>query len=219
MKKLFGLIFALLMFIGFTTVYAEDEAFNKVSNRAKELVRNQLGSSVTFNATKSGSKVTIVVDLGGNDTRTLSLDYNESEGKLSYRNSDQTVGSRDYDRLILEYLISATSDVLNQGKDGTTIINNISSYNYTNYGVEGSMSGSDVSYLTLNIKHLNMQGTNTTSTYTTNSGSTSNTNNNNKTTEKNPKTGVFVPVVGLSVLIVASVGCLVWISKKSFVRF
>ena len=32
---------------------------------------------------------------------------------------------------------------------------------------------------------------------------------------ENPKTGVFVPVVGLSVLIVASVVCLIWISKKN----
>ena len=220
MKKVL-ILFALLFCIGFTKVYAADEAFEKVKNRATQIVNEQLDGSASFNASINGNKVIIDVTMNP-DVRQLTLDYDANEGKLIYRRSDQrTTEERNLDRMVLGYLLSATSDVLNQGTTGSSILNNLSAYNYTNYGVEGTITDGNVITLTLNIKYLNMAGTNTSSTYNTSSNTNNNNNNNNtnNNTEKNPKTGVFVPVFGLSVLIVASVGCLVWLSRKTAVKF
>ncbi|MBR4178614.1 MAG: hypothetical protein IKR57_04625 [Bacilli bacterium] len=77
--------------------------------------------------------------------------------------------------------------------------------------IAGEMSSDGSNILKFKIDANNV-GTNTCSS----SGTSSNTTN--KTTESNPKTGVFVPVVGISVLIVASVVCLLWISKKNIYK-
>lgn len=200
MRKVLGVLFTVFVSFCLINVYAEDAAFTSVKNKAQELAQADFGSSVTFTATTSGNKATVNVDLSGTPI-VLTLDYNESEGKLTYNKSSQGSGDRSYDTTVLEYIVGATAAVRNQNKTGPEIIENLSSYTYKKYGIEGTKSGSDVSTLSINIKKLDLSGN-------------ANIDSSSSTTE-NPKTGVFAPIAGLSVLIIASVVCLLWISKKN----
>ena len=207
MKKLLGVLVVAIMSFGFITVNAADATLNKVIDAAKTLLSGSGLSGVTINEPKiDGKKLTIEVDMGGGTVKTLIFDYDSSSGKAVYNRSSQNVGERDFDRMILEYIVEAVATVNDQKVNGSvptgdSLVNNIANYSYNKHGYEGSLSGSDVSTLTINLKCMNLSG-----------NASSCLSNNNVA---NPKTGVFAPVAGLSVLIVASVVCLLWISKKT----
>ena len=184
----------LVLLAGVVSVNAKTVTVDEIVEKAKELSPDK---EISYNI--SGGNIVVTSPYLG---ASLSAKYND--GVLTYSSSE----SSETDMLILKYILSSVSALYGFDLDGDDIVDELSKYSYDKCGFSGKYVDDHFTELKVNINKFNINCTNKTSS------STSNTTT--KTTVDNPKTGVFVPVAGLSILIVASVVCLIWISKKSF---
>ena len=203
MKKLLGFLVVMFLFVG--VVKAQSFTLEEYIAQAEE------DTGFTITNTIENGKITISAD-----GRTLTTNYESNYNHLTY--NPDTIGSND--TTILTYLVKAVAEKQGYDFNATTFKGNLSSYTLEKNGVKGAVdSNGKFTSLELYADCFNLDGTNTncpasgSSTSTTTETRTTTTTTTTKV--DNPKTGVFVPIVGLSVLIVASVVCLVWISKKS----
>ena len=127
------------------------------------------------------------------------------DGVMTY-NGDPSNSITD---LVLENILNAVFKLQNQNKTNTEfkeeVKGNSSKYTYAKNKIEATVnSTNNYTYLKVDTNNVNLAGT-------SNSGSSSSSTSN----ETNPKTGVFVPVFVISVLIIGSVICLIWIGKNN----
>lgn len=204
MKKLLGgLLSVLLVFCFALRVNAlsssDTKLLNNIKSDVQSIVDNEIGEGqVTIGTTASGNTVTISL------TGILEMSFNVTlkDNIITYSNASGDSN----ETLALGYILKAITDV-----DGNTLINNSSNYTFNENGLEIVASSGNITSLKVDAKNATLSGGYSSSTST----STETTTEKTTETTENPKTGVFVPVVGLSVLIVASVVCLIWISKKN----
>ncbi len=219
MKKfrLLGILFAVLMVLGLTRVNAasmsssDKTTLNNVASYSQSLARSELGLddiTVSTSVKTDGQTVDVTVESSSMGL-TITFPVTLKNNILTYNAVDvNNEGS------VIPFLVAAvlnnSGEVKNASQsDANNVINNISGYSFSENGIEGTTEGGNLTYLKADVKTLKLSGGYSSSTTTTETTTTT-----TETTD-NPKTGVFVPVVGLSVLIVASVVCLVWISKKN----
>ena len=219
--KVLGVLFAILMVFGITTVNAasmsssDSKLLKKISDGAAEKARTMIEDiKVTTSVASDGKTVTI---------KLTSEQMADTMGNLSFKvtlkNNIVTYNAQDVENieLVFPYVLAAIIDNA-EGKstttsdDATGVIESISNYSFSENGIEGTYSGGVLTYLKVDAAKMKLAGGYTSSSSSSSSSSSTTTTT---TTTENPKTGVFVPVIGLSVLIVASVVCLIWISKKN----
>ena len=202
MKKVLGVVVSvLLVFCLAVRVNAlstsDQKLLNEVKTKAQELAG---GMEVTTNI--SGNTVTISVP-------DISVSFN-----ITLKDNIMTYdfGGDSNESLVMQFILDAILTLRNQGSDATTVLNNISSYSFKTHGIEGTADAGNATHLKVDAKKISLAGEYSSSS---SSSTTETTTTTTGDATENPKTGVFVPVVGLSVLIVASVVCLIWISKKN----
>lgn len=201
MKKLLGSLFSVLLVFCFALRVnalssSDQKLLDSIRNNVQSIVDNEIGADqITIQTTASENTVTISL------TGMLEMSFNVTlkNNIMTYTNA----AGDSNETLALGYVLKAITDT-----DGPTIINNSSSYTFNENGLELTTSSGNITSMKVDAKNATLAGGYSSSTSTTETTTTTETTDN-------PKTGVFVPVVGLSVLIVASVVCLIWISKKN----
>lgn len=212
MKKLLVFFGVLFLFVG--VVNAKSATLDEYVEGAKDYSGI---SNITVDTSVSGK---LTIDAEG---RVLTVDYDPSKGNLLTYQPD-SIGSND--TLVLNNLLGGIAQV--QGVSGykpADFRNDIGTYTLENNAVEGTVnSDGKYTYLKLYADCFNLDGSGNTCMSSGGSGSGGSSSEETtpsttpSTPTENPKTGVFVPIVGISVLIVASVVCLIWISKKSIFK-
>ncbi len=212
MKKFKLVSLFVLVFVFATVVHASAHPLSDYVTQAG----NDSGYTIDTDTTSTPGK--IIITAGG---MTLTADYNENGNYLSYE-AGTSAGANDTTMLL--YLLKAIAKVQGESLTTSEIRENLSTWTIENNGITGvyDTSSSKITKVSVYADCFNKAGNGNSCLNSTSSGSNSSSSSttNTKTTTttttvNNPKTGVFVPVVGISVLIVASVVCLVWISKKS----
>ncbi len=202
MKKLLGILGVLFVLFSVVHVSAKSLTFEEIVNQA------EADSEKTVTTNLDGTNLTIEAA-----SIVLNATYDSSTKEFVYIPGSNPGG----ETTVLDYIVKAITKL--QGFSSVDIrgnmLENPTKYTYSKCGIEGSVESEDFNYtaLRLNTDSFNPNCTNSESS---SSGSKQTTTTTTDANVKNPKTGVFVPVAGLSLLIVASVVCLVWISKKSF---
>ena len=218
--KILGILLAVLMFFGVGTVYAKSmsssdtKLLNKIVNGAKTKAQSLVEDiDVKAPVGSDGKTVNITVSSASMDL-TVTFNVTLANNIVTYNgSSDSNVA------VVLPYVVAAIMDNVNgvtttSSSDAESLINSISNYSFSENGIEGTTSDGELTYLKVDAAKMKLAGGYSSSSSSSSDSSSSSTEPKAETTE-NPKTGVFVPVVGLSVLIVASVVCLIWISKKN----
>lgn len=203
--KLFGFAFVLFLMLGFVNVGAKTLTFKQIVEQAEEDTGQTVTTTPDYKTNEIEGNVTIEAP-----GMTLNATYSETTKEFVFIPSGSTTTAGE--DTIITTILTAVSKLQGFTDEGGDIKADIANYTYDKCGVEGTV-GSNGRFATFkaNASKFNLKCTNKTSS----SSSTTTTTTTEKDV-KNPKTGVFVPIAGLSILIVASVVCLVWISKKSF---
>ena len=199
MKKLFGLLCAVaLVFTCMVRVNAKTITVDDIITQVK--TDNPSFSSVSANTNASDSSK---LDIMFNGSNVMTVGY--VDGVMTYNGEP----SNSITDLVLENILNAVFKLQNQNKNNTDfkeeVKGNPSKYTYAQNKIEATVNNTNnYTYLKVDTNNVNLAGT------TTNNNTSSSTS-----TETNPKTGVFVPVFGISVLIIGSVVCLIWIGKNN----
>jgi len=215
--KLLGVFFALLLVFGVVRVNAADVTIDGIKNYVK--TKSMYGSFLTDEQSltttpQSGNNVVVTLKSeslkslnNGSDTISVTVNFSESTGIFEYpRPSD----AGDLDGAVIDVIVDAICDIKGYSTSecsSTILKNNVSTYNYDKYGIEGTVANGVFTHIKIDSKNMSLTGNRSVTTTTTETS-----------TVTNPKTGVFVPIVGLSVLIIASVVCLLWVSKNNIFR-
>lgn len=190
MKKIFGLLLALfLIFTISVKVEAKTISVSDIETQIK--ADNPSIADVIGVETNSSNPNKLDIKVAGSTL--LTIDY--VDGVMSYEGTNSSATTA------LNYIINAVSKLQNQGKTAEEIKSNISSYTYAKNKIEGTVdSNGYYTYLKLDTNNINLSGSS--------SGGTT----------VNPKTGVSIPVVGISLLIIGSVVCLIWVGKNNIFK-
>lgn len=201
--KLFGFAFVLFLMLGFVNVGAKTLTFKQIVEQAEEDTGQTVTTTPDYKTNDIEGNVTI--EASG---MSLNATYSETTKEFVFIPSGSTTTANE--DTILTTILTAVSKLQGFSDEGGDIKADIAKYTYAKCGIEGAVGSNDrFTKLKANASKFNLNCTNKTS-------SSSSTTTTTEKDVKNPKTGVFVPIAGLSILIVASVVCLVWISKKSF---
>ena len=209
--KLLGVLTVLFVMFSFVTVNAKTLTLREIVQQAEA---DNPGVTVTTDPDYNNDNINgnLTISAAGS---TLTATYNSSTKDFVFVPAGSTTSSGEDQILgvILTALSKLQGFTLEGGDIKSEIATDASKYTYSKCGLEGTVnSNNKFATLRVNADKFNLDCTNSTSSSSSSTKATTSTDTN----VKNPKTGVFVPVAGLSVLIVASVVCLVWISKKSF---
>ena len=204
--KLFGFAFVLFLMLGFVNVGAKTLTFKQIVEQAEEDTGQTVTTTPDYKTNTIEGNVTI--EASG---MTLNATYSESTKEFVFIPAGSTTTSGE--DTILTTILTAVSKLQGFSDEGGDIKADIAKYTYAKCGLEGTVGSNDrFTTFKANANKFNLNCTNKSSSNNSSNSSSSSTTGD----VKNPKTGVFVPIAGLSILIVASVVCLVWISKKSF---
>ena len=193
-----------VLFVMFSVVHVDAFTLKQVVEQAETLSGATVATNPDYNQDDINGQ--IVVSASG---MTLTGNYNSSTKELSFTSaSGEATGNED---TILVTLLDAIASLHNLSTDGASIKNTIKTeptkYTYDKCGIEGTIGSSGrFATLRVNTDNFDLNCKLSAASNNTNKDSSTATTNANV---KNPKTGVFVPVAGLSLLIVASVVCLV----------
>lgn len=195
MKKVFNVLLTVVLLFAFcVTVNAKNITVDDIITQVKADNPSLSSVSATTN-TSDSSKLDIIY--GGSTVMTVDF----VNGVMTY---DGTNASSITD-MVLENILNAVFKLQDQNKTGAEFKSEVQAdankYSYSKHKVEATLNGSNnYSYVKLDTNNVNLSG------QTSTSGGSS---------EANPKTGVFIPVFGISILIIGSVVCLLWIGKNS----
>ena len=213
--KLLGVLFILFVMFSFVTVNAKTLTLREIVQQAEA---DNPGVTVTTDPDYNNDEINgnLTISAAGS---TLTATYNSSTKEFVFVPAGSTTSSGEDQ--ILGVILTALSKLqgfsLEGGDIKSEMATDASKYTYSKCGLEGTVnSNNKFATLKVNADKFNLNCTNTSSSSSSSSSSSDKATTSIDTNVKNPKTGVFVPVAGLSVLIVASVVCLIWISKKSF---
>ena len=209
--KLLGVLTVLFVMFSFVTVNAKTLTLREIVQQAEA---DNPSVTVTTDPDYNNDNINGNLTISASGS-TLTATYNSSTKEFVFVPSDSTTTAGEDQILVV--ILTALSELQGFSDVGGDIKTDMSSdpskYTYSKCGIEGTVGSNDrFATLKINADKFNLDCTNSTSSSSSSTNATTSTDTN----VKNPKTGVFVPVAGLSVLIVASVVCLVWISKKSF---
>lgn len=194
MKKVFNLLLTVLLLFAFcTTVHAKNITVDDIITQVK--ADNSQLSSVSANTNATNANKLDIIYAG---TTVMTVDY--VNGVMTYEGAGGNITD-----LVIENILNAVFKLQDQNKSGADfkqeVKANPSKYTYTKNKVEATINGSDnYTYVKLDTNNVSLSGE---------------TNTNSGSSESNPKTGVFIPVFGISLLIVGSVVCLLWMGKNS----
>ena len=187
MKKVLGLLLTIAVVFSFVvTVNAKTISMDEIMTQVKADNMSLKDKIKTETNSSNSNKLDIYYD----NSVVVTVDY--VNGVLTFDGEGSSMKD-----MLLGPIVNSVFKLQNQNKTENDfkqeVKNNSSKYTYDKHKVEARVNGSgNYSYLKIDTNNVNLSST-----------------------ESNPKTGVFIPVFGISVLIVGSVICLLWIGKNN----